>query len=47
MQHLLSPERSFEVIEGQVVGFFATLVKNDLWISLKPDGARETGAVRA
>jgi hypothetical protein len=35
MQHLLSPERSFEVIEGQV------------WISLKPDDARETGAAQA
>jgi hypothetical protein len=66
MQHLLSPEQSFEVIEGQVAGFschprsltpliftrwtvwlLATLVKNDLWISLKPDEARATGAVRA
>lgn len=55
MQHLLSPEQSFEVSEGQIVGFschprsltpliftrwtvwlLATLVKNDLWISLKP-----------
>jgi hypothetical protein len=25
----------------------ATMVKNDLWISLKPDEARETGAVHA
>ena len=63
MQHLLSPERSFEVIDGQVVGFschprslttliftrwsvwlLATPVRNDLWISLKPDEARETAA---
>src|ERR1700681_1786652 len=66
MENLLSPEVSFEVTDGQVVGFschprsltpliftrwtvwlLATMVKNDLWISLKPDEARETGAVRA
>jgi hypothetical protein len=66
MQHLLSPERSFNVNEGQVAGFschprsltpviftrwtvwlLATLVKNDLWISLKPDKARGADAVRA
>jgi hypothetical protein len=29
------------------VWLLATLIKNDLWISLKPDEARETGAARA
>ncbi|MGA3353492.1 MAG: ABC transporter ATP-binding protein [Acidimicrobiales bacterium] len=59
MRLLLSPEKPFEAIEGQVVGFscrsrarsplfvqrsiiwlFVSLVKHDVWISLKPD---ETG----
>lgn len=64
MQHLLSPEQSFDVSAGHIVGFschprsltpliftrwtvwlLATLVKNDLWISLKPNDAHESDLI--
>ena len=48
VQRHVSPVRSFEAADGEVVGFWcraqmlwpleiAALIKNDLWITLKPE----------